>query len=101
MTATEWLSAGFFSFFTALAWMRSLAAIPRLKITTLGVVGVGLVVFVAWRSQSDHLAAVFRNCLPLILLPMAYWQTGQFRGRWNLSFQKKLEAMDANIFRLL
>jgi hypothetical protein len=74
MTATEWLSAVFFSFFTALAWMRSLAAIPRLKVTALGVIGVGLVVLVAWLPQSDHVAAVFRNCLPLILLPMAYWQ---------------------------
>jgi hypothetical protein len=94
-SAHEWLSLFFFSFFLVLAWLRRLDWPQRLKVTALGVVPLALL---ALLPQVGWHAATFRQLLPLILMPMAYWQTAHFSAPLNEGLQRTLAATDDRIF---
>ena len=89
-----WLSLFFFSFFAVLAWVRPLDWKHRLIATLMGVVAIGLLFAV----ESSRSLATVRQLLPLLLMPMAYWQTGQFTAPINERMQKALSAIDRKIF---
>src|SRR5687768_4380649 len=86
-TLPDWLSLIFFSFFLILAWLRPLEWKRRLNATGLGAAGIALLALLP-----------FRAILPLILIPLAYWQTGQFTAPINERMQKALAAIDRKIF---
>jgi len=94
----EWLSLLFFSFFIILAWLRPLGWRQRMNVTTLGVVGLLLLALFSWLGAQ---AVAFRPFLPLLLMPMAYWQTAHFSAPVNEGLQRALVAMDERIFSAL
>jgi len=96
--AHEWLSLFFFSFFLVLAWLRPLDWRHRLNVTTLGVVSILLLVLLPRFGQQT---ATLRKFLPLILIPMAYWQTAHFPAPVNEGLQRALAAIDDRIFSAL
>jgi membrane-associated phospholipid phosphatase len=96
--AYEWLSLLFFSFFLVLAWLRPLDWRHRLNVTILGVVPLVLLVLLPRFGQQ---VATFRQFLPLILIPMAYWQTAHFSAGVNEGLQRTLAAIDERIFAAL
>ena len=90
----EWLSLIFFSSFLILAWLRPLDWRHRLNVTALGVVALALLVLL---PQLGKQTATFRLLLPLILIPMAYWQTAHFPAPLNEGLQRRLAAIDDRI----
>jgi membrane-associated phospholipid phosphatase len=89
----EWLSLLFFATFLILACLRPLDRIHRRNAIVLGAVGIGLVLLT---NLEPFIYA--RALLPLLLMPMAYWQTGQFTAPINEKFQRFLAAIDQKIF---
>lgn len=98
LAAYEWLSLFFFSFFLVLAWLRPLDWRHRLNVTVLGVVPLVVLALVPRFAQQ---AEPFRKFLPLILIPMAYWQTAHFTASVNEGLQRTLAAIDDRIFAAL
>jgi hypothetical protein len=91
----EWLSLCFFSFFSVLAWLHRLERNRRLNATLLGAVAVGLLLLPA---IDETKFVTFRRVLPLLLMPMAYWQTGQFTAPVHQRLQQGLAEIDRRIF---
>jgi membrane-associated phospholipid phosphatase len=91
----EWLTIGFYLLFAFLAWHRRLATGRRSKATAIAVGGFCSVAAAAVQSQVHPMVGmVARNWLPVILIPMAYWQTGQFILPLNKVWQTKLQQFD-------
>jgi membrane-associated phospholipid phosphatase len=90
----EWLSLCFFSFFLLLAWLRPLERMRRLKVTLLGGAAIGMLSLVLVK-ESEFVS--FQRILPLILIPMAYWQTAQFIAPVNRKLQQMLAEIDRRI----
>ena len=95
----EWISLCFFSFFSVLAWMRPLESTRRLNATVLGIVAISLILLLKIEAVAEFVA--YRRMLPLLLMPMAYWQTGHFTAPINDKFQQHLAATDSRIFQRL
>jgi membrane-associated phospholipid phosphatase len=91
----EWVSLFFFSFFSILAWLRPLDWKSRLNATWLGAVAIMLLVVTSLNIVRE--VVTLRPILPLLLMPMAYWQTGQFTAPLNDRLQTALAAMDRRI----
>ena len=96
-TLPEWLSLLFFSFFLILSWLRPLDRLRRMNATVLGVVGAGLILLLNTTPFAGISGA--RSMLPLLLMPMAYWQTGQFSAPINETFQRQLASIDRALFQ--
>jgi hypothetical protein len=86
----QWLSLLFFLSFSLLAWVRRLEWKRRVNITALGAVAIALI----WLNA-------FRSILPLLLIPMAYWQTGQFTSPINQTLQVALARIDNTVSRIV
>lgn len=93
----EYLSLIFFTFFSILAWLRPLRPANRRNATLLGVAAIGLLVLPALTS-TRHTETYFQF-LPLLLMPMAYWQTGHFHAPINERFQRALIATDKRFLK--
>ncbi|HET9217340.1 MAG TPA: phosphatase PAP2 family protein [Terriglobia bacterium] len=89
----EWLSLLFFSTFLVLAWLRPLDRTHRRNASALGAIAIGLVLL-----TNSELLLWTRSFMPLLLMPMAYWQTGQFTAPINEKFQRYLAVIDRKIF---
>jgi membrane-associated phospholipid phosphatase len=94
----EWLSLAFFLFFSILAWLRPIDRGRQLKATALGVLGIALLL--ALPATSNH-GVTLQRILPLVLIPLAYWQTGQFSAPIHQGLQTALAAMDRRIVQAL
>src|SRR5262245_43414281 len=90
----EWISLIFFLFFSGLAWVRPLDWERRLKIMGLGAAGIALLLLPLPFGRYGH---AFQRFAPLALMPLAYWQTGQFSAPINERFQAILAAIDRKI----
>jgi hypothetical protein len=87
----EWLTFVFYLAFAALAWIRPVPARRRLMITLSAAAGLaGLFLL---RSTA------FRDWLPLVFIPLAYWQTGYFVQPINQKLQSKLQSFDQKLLR--
>src|SRR5215475_10682657 len=64
----------------------------------LGASGIALVI-APMASSSDRLT--LQRVLPLALIPLAYWQTGQFSAPVHQRLQTALAASDERILRVL
>jgi hypothetical protein len=91
----EWLSLFFFSFFVVLAWLHRLEWKRRARVTAVGAVALGLLSLLLLDVDGQNSA--LRSILPVILMPMAYWQTGLFTAPLNQSLQRMLVAIDRKI----
>src|ERR1051326_3748753 len=92
MRLYEWISLVFFAGFALLGTVRPLPTYQRLVVMAIAVAGIGGIILVR------HTA--FRNWLPVALMPMAYWQTGQFTRPIHQAFQSMLESFDRRYLRL-
>jgi hypothetical protein len=88
----EWMSVFYYAAFGVLAWIRTTPAYRRTIVTFIAVAGIGGVF--ALRQTA------VRNWLPIVLLPLAYWQTGQFRRSVDEAFQLKLLSFDRRYLSL-
>ena len=60
--------------------------------SSIAIVGIALVFF-ACRTP-------YRDFLPVLLIPLAYWQTGQFRRPLNEYLQGKLLSFDRKYLQI-
>jgi membrane-associated phospholipid phosphatase len=86
MRLYEWLTFAYFLFFAVLACMRPLAARRRAAIIGAGVVGIAAI--------AGLRSTIVRDWLPLVFIPLAYFQTGQFVLPLHEKFQAWLESID-------
>ncbi len=90
LRTTEWINLLAFSVFAGLAWFRrGLDTARRVKITATGVGGLTITLLVAFTG-----VGVIRDWIPLALLPMFYWQAGQFVTGANEAAEKRLLQWD-------
>ncbi len=87
----EWVTLVFYVFFAALAWKRHLPMRRLLMANGSGAAGALLLL----AGQ-----IMMRDWLPLIFIPLAYWQTGYFVLPLNLRLQTKLQTWDQPFLRL-
>ena len=96
MRSAEWMQGGFAVLLAVAACLVPLPAVRRRRITILALVVVGAVAF-AW-STSLWLPAAWsttiRDWLPVGLMLVPYWQTGQFFTGPNLKIQHWLMDLD-------
>jgi hypothetical protein len=100
MRAAEWIHVVVFTFFTALAWIRSLPATRRGKVTRYGALGLAANISAAYllpRLLQPLAVSVIRDWLPAALVLLVYWQAGEFFLRVDQRFQDALERIDSHI----
>ncbi len=90
----QWLGAevvnlAFFGTMTLLAWVQRLDPARRWRVIGLGVLGAVLTLGGAWTGLP-----VVREWLPVLLMLLAYWQSGPFFARPNERFQAFLLDLD-------
>ena len=100
MRPSEWIQSGFATLLAIAAWVYPLAPRRRLTITLLAACAV---VVVALARVSEHVlapvqASILRDWLPVPLMLIPYWQTGQFFKRPNEKIQARLVAIDRWLF---
>lgn len=96
MRIAEWIQGGFAVLLAAAAWVVPLPAARRRRITLLAVVVVAALAFAystAWWLPAASSAAL-RDWLPVGLMLVPYWQTGQFFTGPNLKIQNWLMELD-------
>src|SRR5438094_6896519 len=91
MRLYEWVSLIFYASFALLAWTRKLSGRRRALVTGIAIAGIAGIL----RLRST----AARDWLPLVFIPLAYWQTGQFLLPLNHWLQAKLEAFDRKYLR--
>ncbi|HMD19193.1 MAG TPA: phosphatase PAP2 family protein [Alloacidobacterium sp.] len=103
MRTSEWIQTGFATILALAAWIRPLPA-GRRWITTL--LAAFAIIVVAVARFSTHVltlrqASAFRDWLPVALMLVPYWQTGQFFTGPNEKIQKRLVEIDRWLFNLM
>lgn len=103
MRTSEWIQAGFAAILAVAAWIGPLSARRRLAITLLALFAIGAVVLarlsvyvLTWRQ-----ASILRDWLPVGLMLVPYWQTGQFFTGPNQRIQNWLVESDRRLAKLL
>jgi hypothetical protein len=101
MRKAEAISLVFFSGLSILALLRSLPTNLRMKAILLGLSGISLTTAMLplARGLPSYPVDVLRDWLPVLLMPMAYWQSGCFFQEPDLRMQAIFESWDAKIFR--
>lgn len=103
MRIAEWIDVLFFSYLTALAWIRPVAAQSRAIITGIGCMAIGLVIAAQFAHKiiAPFPLSVVRDWLPAPLLLLAYWQAGQFFIRPMEELQSRLLRFDQRLLEPL
>jgi len=103
MRTSEWIQAGFAAILALAAWIGPLTARRRSAITVLAVLAICAVLLgrlsvyvLSWRQ-----ASILRDWLPVVLLLVPYWQTGQFFRGPNQKIQSWLVESDHRLAKLL
>lgn len=103
MRTSEWIQAGFAAILAVAAWIGPLTVRRRLAITLLAVLAIGAVMLarlsvyvLTWRQ-----ASILRDWIPVVLMLVPYWQTGQFFTGPNQKIQSWLVESDHRLAKLL
>jgi membrane-associated phospholipid phosphatase len=104
MRTSEWIQAGFATILAVAAWFRPLPAGRRRWVATLlAAFVVGAIAVV--RFSADFLTplqvSTLRDWLPVPLMLVPYWQTGQFFMGPNEKIQKRLAEIDHGLLALI
>lgn len=96
MRTSEWIQGGFATILALAAWVRPLPAGRRWVATMLAAF---VIVAIAAARLSAHFFAprslsIFRDWLPVVLMLVPYWQTGQFFLGPNEKIQQRLIEID-------
>lgn len=100
MRPSEWIQSGFATLLATAAWAYPMALRRRLTITVLAACAV-VVIALARASQSiltPVQASILRDWLPVPLMLVPYWQTGQFFSGPNEKIQARLADIDRRLF---
>ncbi len=89
MRLYEWLTLFYFLAFACLSLVRRLSLRRRMIIVAVALAGIPSII--GLHSTS------FRDWLPLVFIPLAYFQTGQFLLPLNEKFQSSLESFDRRL----
>lgn len=88
MRLYEWITLGYYLVLAGLVWHRTLSWRRRTIVTAIAIVGFAGI----WITAVSN--SLVRDWLPVLLIPMAYWQAGQFVRPLNRTFQMKLQKWD-------
>ena len=101
LRSAEWINLVAFPCFALLALTRrDLSAAQRRTIVAIGAAGIAITLIVSLvvpNLTSLRAAVIIRDWIPLLLLPLFYWQGGQFVIREDVDFENKLERLDARL----
>lgn len=103
MRTSEWIQAGFAIMLAFAAWLRPLTVRRR---TTIAVLAAFAVLGVLLGRLSVYVlaprpASILRDWLPVLLMLVPYWQTGQFFNGPNQKIQSWLVESDRRLTKLL
>jgi membrane-associated phospholipid phosphatase len=103
MRTSEWIQIGFATILALAAWIRPLSARRRSAISLLAAFTM-LAVILA--RLLEHIlvpvqASIFRDWLPVALMLVPYWQTGQFFLGPNEKIQARLAGIDRRLLYLM
>jgi membrane-associated phospholipid phosphatase len=101
MRTSELVNLAYFFLFTSLAVMWALPSRSRIKAVWIGGAGVGLTVTGSAAAQwlMPYAANVLRDWLPVLLMPLAYWQSGCFFQETNPKLQAAFEDLERRILQ--
>jgi membrane-associated phospholipid phosphatase len=102
MRTSEWIQGGFAALLAAVAWVAPLTVRRRVAITVLA---AGAIAVIALGRLSEFIlapraASILRDWLPVPLMLIPYWQTGQFFKGPDLKIQAWLVDTDRWFFRI-
>jgi PAP2 superfamily len=103
MRTSEWIQAGFAVILVLAAWIRPLATSRRAVIAMLGALAVAVVLMgrLSVNVLAPRQASILRDWLPVALMLVPYWQTGQFFTGPNPRIQSWLVESDRYLAKLL
>jgi membrane-associated phospholipid phosphatase len=104
MRTSEWIQTVFPALLAAAAWFTILTPNPlppnrRWSVTLLAVISIA-VIAVARRSAAflpANAASILRDCLPVALFLIPYWQSGQFFRKPDPKIEQALLAWDQRL----
>src|SRR5215471_21578898 len=103
MRTSELVNLAYFFLFASLALMWALPPRSRIKAVWIGGAGVGLTMVASAAAQwlMPYAANVLRDWLPVLLMPLAYWQSGCFFQNANPKLQARFENSERRILQAL
>jgi membrane-associated phospholipid phosphatase len=103
MRTSEWIQAGFAIILALAAWIRPLTTRRRVVVAILAAVAVLIVLLGRFSVYvlAPRQASVLRDWLPIALMLVPYWQTGQFFNGPNPKIQSWLVESDRRLAKLL
>jgi membrane-associated phospholipid phosphatase len=103
MRTSEWIQAGFAIILVVAAWISPLAARRRAVVTMLAAFAVVVVLLGRFSVYvlAPRQASILRDWLPVALMLVPYWQTGQFFTGPNQKIQSWLIESDRRLTKLL
>ncbi len=96
MRTSEWIQSGFALLFAVAAWFRPLPLRRRWMTTILAALALVTITLVRHFAHDND---ILRDWLPVPLLLIPYWQTGQFFLRPNERFQAWLIETDRRLLK--
>ncbi len=93
---SEWIQTGFATILTVVAWIRTLPTGRRWITTLLAAFAIIAVTIARFSTNvlTPRQASAFRDWLPVALMLVPYWQTGQFFMEPNERIQNRLAEID-------
>lgn len=103
MRTSEWIQAGFAVMLVLAAWISPLSARRRAVVIIIGAFGVALVLMGRFSVYvlAPRPASILRDWLPVAIMLVPYYQTGQFFTGPNPKIQDWLVASDRHLAKLL
>lgn len=103
MRTSEWIQAGFAVILALAAWISPLAARRRAAIAILAAFAITVVLLgrLSVYILAPRPASILRDWLPVALMLVPYWQTGQFFTGPNQKIQEWLVESDRHLAELL
>src|SRR5215470_2963428 len=103
MRISEWIQAGFATILAAIAWIRPLTFRRRAVISLMAafaIIAVALARSSVEVLGADH-ASILRDWLPVVLMLVPYWQTGQFFVGPDEKVQARLVEIDRRLLSIM
>jgi membrane-associated phospholipid phosphatase len=103
MRASEWIQGGFATILAIMAWLRPVTLRRRAVIALFAVFAIFVITLACFSERvltPDH-ASILRDWLPVVLMLVPYWQTGQFFLGPNERIQARLKEIDRRLFNLM
>ncbi|MGD0940348.1 MAG: phosphatase PAP2 family protein [Terracidiphilus sp.] len=103
MRTSEWIQTGFAVILALAAWIRPLTVRRRAVIALLAVLTIAAVAMARFSGKflTPHHVSNLRDWLPVALMLVPYWQTGQFFTGPNPKIQNWLVESDRRLSKLL